>query len=220
MVSGRRCDAVENRQRILRVAKELFATQGLEQTNMQAIAKAAEVGQGTLYRSFANKGALCEALFAEDMESFRSRADNYFKAHAADGALERLEWLLTEKIAFMDEHLPLFFTSHECALGNNEAFKKSHHVWMVEQVKALLSEAKAKGETNVEDVAFAADAILASFSPPLLAYQRNDLGYSLARITAGITHVFIAGIRTQSVTPTSVAAPRLTTALGSSPMDT
>ncbi len=128
---------------------------------------------------------------------FRERAEAYLRDHAATmPALSRLEWLLAEKIRFVDAHLPLFLASHEVAgTRRYDNYKKSHHIWNRDQVTRLLTEAKTKGEADIADAAFTTDAILASFSPPLLAYQRHELGYSLERVIAGVTHVFIDGLR-------------------------
>lgn len=192
-----RCDAAQNRRRILEVAKDLLTEGKLGDTSMQEIARAAKVGQGTLYRRFADKGELCEALFADDLEVFREAADAYLREHALDrSALARLKWLLAAKIRFVDAHLPLFLASHEVAGSKRyDNFKKSHHLWNVERVTELLNEAQAHGEADIHDVAFATDAILASFSAPLLAYQRRALGYSLGRVIAGVTEVFIRGLQ-------------------------
>lgn len=192
-----RCDAAENRRRILAVAKGLLAQNRLDSTSMQEIARAAEVGQGTLYRRFADKGELCEALFAGDLEVFWQNAESYLKGGGADKpALSRLEWLLAEKVRFIDAHLSLFLTSHEVAgTKRYDIFEKAHHVWTLEHVVRLLEEARAGGEAEVADVAFTADAMLASFAPPLLAYQRREQGYSLERVIAGISHVFIGGLK-------------------------
>jgi len=195
---GERCDAAENRRRILEVAKHLFAHDRLDEASMQEIARAAGVGQGTLYRRFADKGELCEALFADDLEVFRKAADAYLN-DSATSALSRLEWLLAEKIRFIDAHLPLFLASHEAGARRYDNFKKSHHVWTLEWVVHLLQEAQTNGEADIADVAFAADAVLASFAPPLLAYQRQELSYSLERVIAGVKEVFIHGLRRSSV---------------------
>jgi len=205
-MSSERSDAAQNRQRILVVAKQLFAEGRLRGTSMQEIAKAAGVGQGTLYRRFADKGELCEALFADDLEVFRERAEAYLKDRAGTPALSRLEWLLAEKIRFVDAHLPLFLALHEVAgTRRNDNFKKDHHVWTQERVTRLLTEAQMGGEADIADIAFATDAILASFSPPLLAYQRHELGYSLERVIAGVTHVFIDGLRRRAPTGGTVS---------------
>jgi AcrR family transcriptional regulator len=192
-----RCDAAQNRQRILEVAKQLFAQERLGDTSMQEIAKAAGVGQGTLYRRFADKGELCEALFADDLEVFRERAEAYLRDHASTtAALSRLEWLLAQKIRFVDAHLPLFLASHEIAGSKRyDNYKKAHHVWNQQQITRLLNEAQRNGEADIADIAFTTEVILASFAPPLLAYQRLELGYSLERVISGVTHVFIHALK-------------------------
>ncbi|CAA9551940.1 MAG: Transcriptional regulator, AcrR family [uncultured Truepera sp.] len=191
-----RCDAAENRRRIVTVAKHLLAENRLDESSMQEIARAAGVGQGTLYRRFADKGELCEALFADDLEVFRKRADAYLDGALSTPALSRLEWLLAEKIRFVDAHLPLFLAAHEVAGARRyDVFRKSHHTWTRERVVGLLEEAQVNGEAQLEDVAFTADAVLASFAAPLLAYQRRELGYSLARVIAGVIDVFVGGLR-------------------------
>jgi AcrR family transcriptional regulator len=57
-----RADAQRNRARILEAAAALFAERGLD-VSMEDIAKGAGVGVGTLYRRFADRDALIDALF-------------------------------------------------------------------------------------------------------------------------------------------------------------
>ncbi len=61
-----RRDAERNRQRILEAARVVFARQGLE-VSLDAIAREAGVGVGTVYRRFADKEQLIEALFEESL---------------------------------------------------------------------------------------------------------------------------------------------------------
>lgn len=57
-----RADAERNRQRIMAAAREVFAARGLD-VSLDEIAAHAGVGVGTVYRRFADKDALIDALF-------------------------------------------------------------------------------------------------------------------------------------------------------------
>jgi AcrR family transcriptional regulator len=61
-----RKDAERNLRRILDAAKEVFATRGLAVT-MDDVAHHAGVGVGTVYRRFANKEELIDALFEDSI---------------------------------------------------------------------------------------------------------------------------------------------------------
>src|SRR5436309_15903750 len=65
-----RRDAAEHRQRILEVARRLFAEHGVEAVSMHQIARDAKIGQGTLYRRYAHKDELCMDLLQERQERF------------------------------------------------------------------------------------------------------------------------------------------------------
>jgi AcrR family transcriptional regulator len=62
-----RRDAELNRLRILEAAAEVFAERGLE-ASLDDVAHRAGVGVGTVYRRFANKEALVDALFEARMD--------------------------------------------------------------------------------------------------------------------------------------------------------
>jgi AcrR family transcriptional regulator len=61
---GLRKDAVRNRQRVLEAARELFAAKGMEAT-LNDVAAYANVGVGTVYRRFATKEELVDAVFED-----------------------------------------------------------------------------------------------------------------------------------------------------------
>jgi AcrR family transcriptional regulator len=65
-----RADAQDNRDRILEVARALFAEKGIGIT-MREVARRAEVGPATLYRRFPAKQALIDAAFDDEMRSCR-----------------------------------------------------------------------------------------------------------------------------------------------------
>lgn len=69
-----RRDAERNRRRILDAATEVFAERGLCAT-MDDVAHHAGVGVGTVYRRFANKEELIDALFEERIDALAGLAE-------------------------------------------------------------------------------------------------------------------------------------------------
>jgi AcrR family transcriptional regulator len=64
---AKRADAVRNRQRILEAARTAFAATGAE-TSMAEIARRSGVGPATLYRNFATRRELLEALLSDEVD--------------------------------------------------------------------------------------------------------------------------------------------------------
>ncbi|MGY2896282.1 TetR/AcrR family transcriptional regulator [Deinococcus sp. UYEF24] len=91
-VSGRpaRADAQRNRQLLLDAALEVFAQHGIE-ASLEAIARRAGVGIGTLYRHFPTREALALAAYQHDVERLCEAADDLLGTLAPDAALR--EWL-------------------------------------------------------------------------------------------------------------------------------
>jgi AcrR family transcriptional regulator len=70
VVREERRDAAGSRRKILGAARRLFKSRGVDHVSMHEVGRAAGAGQGTLYRRFEHKGALCSALLAEQIEYF------------------------------------------------------------------------------------------------------------------------------------------------------
>lgn len=69
-----RADAARNRELILQTARKCFAERGLSVT-LNDIAHEAGVGVGTVYRRFADKDSLIEALLATKFEAMNAAAE-------------------------------------------------------------------------------------------------------------------------------------------------
>jgi AcrR family transcriptional regulator len=85
-----RADAARNREKLLTAAAEEFAERGAA-ASLEAIAKRAGVGIGTLYRHFPTREALVSEAYAAEVGDLRAAADELLTAHAPDEALAR--WL-------------------------------------------------------------------------------------------------------------------------------
>ena len=84
-----RSDAIENRRRILEVARESFTSEG--DTSLNEIAKRAGVGPGTLYRHFPTREALVMAVYHDEIQRLADLAPALLKDHPPLAALRR--WL-------------------------------------------------------------------------------------------------------------------------------
>ncbi|GAA4689439.1 TetR/AcrR family transcriptional regulator [Streptomyces youssoufiensis] len=81
-----RRDAELNRQRIVRAGREVFAVRGLQAT-LNDVAHHAGLGVGTVYRKFADKRALAEAVFAEELAEIAAWARDALTEEEAFDAL-------------------------------------------------------------------------------------------------------------------------------------
>jgi AcrR family transcriptional regulator len=68
-----RADAARNRQRILNAAERLFTEHGVGTVSMDAVAQAAGVGKGTLFRRFGDKAGLAVALLDQRERQLQQR---------------------------------------------------------------------------------------------------------------------------------------------------
>jgi AcrR family transcriptional regulator len=69
-----RADSILNRERLLEAAAEIFAAGGA-QASLEAVARHAEVGIGTLYRHFPTREALFEAVYRREVDQLGDLAD-------------------------------------------------------------------------------------------------------------------------------------------------
>jgi AcrR family transcriptional regulator len=85
-----RADARDNRDRVLRAAKAVFAEQG-PQASLNKIAQRAGVGAGTLYRHFPSLQALLIAIIGDDVEALCAQGRALLTHPSPDEALHT--WL-------------------------------------------------------------------------------------------------------------------------------
>src|SRR6202035_5876664 len=69
-----RADAVRNRERVLEAAKTVFSAGGPE-ASLEAVARTAGVGIGTLYRHFPTREALFEAVYRREVQQLAELAE-------------------------------------------------------------------------------------------------------------------------------------------------
>ena len=95
-----RSDAVKNHELLLQTAQRLFAQEGVEAVTMSAIARAAGVGKGTLYRHFTDKAALCHALLDQEQKDLQEHTLRRMRNHP-EAARDNLRWFVEQVLLFV-----------------------------------------------------------------------------------------------------------------------
>ncbi len=102
---ARRSDATRNRERLIETARAAFLTDG-GAVALEAIARSAGVGIGTLYRHFPTREALVEAVYRAEIEAIEAEAEVLLLGAPAAVALRR--WMnryaqfVVTKVAMQD----------------------------------------------------------------------------------------------------------------------
>ena len=199
---GERRDAAESRRRVLDTARELFEERGVDSVSMHEIGRAAGVGQGTLYRRYEHKGALCSALLFESTERFYERVRARTQK-GNDAALVQLGSLIDDLAAFTEENAPLLGAVRDAAGGERrmEMYRNPFYGWLRATVIVLLEQAIAEGEAAPDlDVEYAADFVLAPLNIDLYLFQRHELGMEPVRITSVLRGLLLYGLQARRAT--------------------
>ena len=135
-----RADAQKNYAHLLDVAHRVFMEKGPD-ASLEEIARAAEVGIGTLYRHFPTRTDLLQSVYAEQIEALITRA------YQLRDTLPPREALLSFLDAFA-EHMMTYRALKACLISAGEGAAKSHKQWaprLQEAVGALLTAAEKAG---------------------------------------------------------------------------
>jgi AcrR family transcriptional regulator len=177
-----RADAARNRQRILDAAARLFAEQGVGRVTMEAIAQAAGVGKGTLFRRFGDKSGLAVALL--DSTYHRLQKDVESGPPPLGPGAPAADRILAFLLAYRDmlevstELLVMSETASQGARYRVSAYRFWHH-----HLATLLHE----HDPRLDEVAVA-HALMAPLSAELYSAQREE-GLSGTRIVKAVTRI-------------------------------
>jgi AcrR family transcriptional regulator len=93
-----RADARRNRDRVIEVAKAMFSEGGAD-TSLEAIAKGAGVGIGTLYRHFPTRDTLIESVYRNETQNLAQAARRFAETLPPVEALRAWLRLFVDHIA-------------------------------------------------------------------------------------------------------------------------
>jgi AcrR family transcriptional regulator len=125
----RRADAQRNYEKVLAAAREAFAEGGAS-TSLEEIARRAQVGIGTLYRHFASRQALLEAVYVDEVEALCSSAGDLSDLapwealvawlHRFVGYLATKQALAGELLDYVDRDAAVFKSSRAALFAAGE----------------------------------------------------------------------------------------------------
>lgn len=174
-----RADAVRNRARILSSAERLFREQGVDCTSMDAIAHAAGVGKGTLFRRFGDRASLVRALLEESEAAFQ---EGFIRGAPPLGPgappADRLVAFGHGVLDLLASHGDLLLAAETGAPGIR--FRAPAHAAHRAHVASLVR-AGAPGL----DPDYAADALLAPLGAELVMHQLRGRGLPLSQLKDG-----------------------------------
>jgi AcrR family transcriptional regulator len=141
-----RADAVRNRERVLEAAKAVFSAGGPD-ASLEAVARRAGVGIGTLYRHFPTREALFEAVYRREVEQLGELAEQLKSEPQPVEALRR--WLRSN-VEFVATKKGMSAALALAAHGKSSELTAFSFERLTKAVGALLDRAVAAGEIRAD----------------------------------------------------------------------
>ena len=181
-----RADAVRNRERVLKAAKAVFSAGGPD-ASLEAVARRAGVGIGTLYRHFPTREALFEAVYRREVQQLGELAEALKSEAAPVDALRR--WLRSN-VEFVATKKGMSAALALAAHGSSELYAHTFDR-LTKAVGALLDRAVAAGEIR-SDIS-AEDLLLTLVG---MCYMHDQPGWQ--KNVVRLVDVFVDGLRVQT----------------------
>jgi AcrR family transcriptional regulator len=178
-----RVDAVRNRERVLEAAKTVFSSGGPD-ASLEAVARTAGVGIGTLYRHFPTREALFEAVYRREVRHLADLAES-LKDEAEP--IEALRQWMRSNVRFVATKKGMSEALALAAYKNSELFSDSFDR-LTRAVGGLLDRAIAAGE--IRDDITPEDLLRALFG---ISYTHDQPGWQ--KRVLRLVDVFIDGLR-------------------------
>ncbi|HEX2904479.1 MAG TPA: TetR/AcrR family transcriptional regulator [Jatrophihabitans sp.] len=138
-----RADARRNHDRLVTAARKVFAARGSE-ASMDEIAKAADVGVGTLYRHFPKRIDLVEAVYREDVDGLLTLA----RQAEGDPWADLVAWL--QAFVRYAESKRTFLTELHEAFEKNPDFVMASREKLASAAGLVLARAQQAGQARAD----------------------------------------------------------------------
>jgi AcrR family transcriptional regulator len=145
-----RADAQRNRERILEVAKQAFTRDGAA-ASLDDIARQACVGPGTLYRHFATRESLIEAVYRNEVEKLAEAEKRLAASMAPVEALRAWMLLFIDHVSNKSLIIPAMDTVAGGSARLIEGSRGTIHTAFTRLVKGAIASGDLKADTEPTD---------------------------------------------------------------------
>ena len=172
----------KTRERLVEVARQLFARSGVENTTMNDIAQASSKGRRTLYTYFKNKEEIYQAVVESEIDKL-----NKMLMEVASKDLPADEKLITYIYSRLDAVKALVFRNGTLRanlfrdIWTVEKSRKDFDLRDIEVIKGILDEGIAQGMFNVPDPDIMASVLHHALKGLEVPYIRGLMGDTISQ---------------------------------------
>ncbi|MHC9292294.1 TetR/AcrR family transcriptional regulator [Mycobacterium sp. LTG2003] len=197
-----RTDAARNRSTVLDAAERVFAEQGLD-ASLNEIARRAGIGNATLYRHFATRGALVDELFERQMEQYVATAE---RASVADdpGSAFRECVTATCELQAANRALADLLVSTQPVSPAVDALRRRQYAAIATVVERAVAAGAVRADLRPADV-----AVLLIANAGLIGRTVDDAPGATARLVA----LWLDGAAGSGIAPPAPAEAEISRAL-------
>lgn len=191
-------DPDKYRDRILLASKELFQEHGIENVTMHQIAKAAQIGQATLYRRYAHKGEVCMEILNTSTQGFLKELDDLLNMTLKGlTPLEQLDNVITKIADYIDDKATMLIIIKTEYARESQLLQFNHpiFIYLHNVISELYSKSILNGEIVKLNTTLTAHTLVAALSPDLFLHQKNMMNFSKEEILISIRQTYIEGVK-------------------------
>lgn len=183
----KRLDARRNQDKILSTVVQMIREDDdVEAMKMTTIAKRAEVGVGTLYRHFANKSILCQAVIDNQIGDMLNDIETYVSEHEKASLYDRIHGILEIFLTLKERNLNLLNFIEKNGLKTNAISGAPFYDDLYQYIQREMEK-----EAELVDIELKIDMLLNAFSSDIYIFERFTRGYSKEEYLKKLLNIYL-----------------------------
>jgi len=183
------------RNQILDVASLIFSKEGFAKANTDKIAKAANLGKGTVYHYFKNKRALFLSVADRGLDKLKDAI--LIEVEKTDDPLKKIENAIKTYLSFFEKNNNLIgVLIHEQSSFQKRIAKRylEHYYGNVDRIRQIFKAGIAQSLIKDVDIDSAISVLTSLLNGQLYMWQIEGRKYRLSDKTSVLLKIFFTGI--------------------------